>query len=193
MSSQVPGYQMEGIMNGMKQILAIGPAKKLFIMMCGIAGSGKTTLSKAIMSLNPMIWTRLSIDEIIAEKHGLYNKDYRESEFEAYQTEAELEFRRRLDAWLADSLIGHGLILDRSFCSRKDRDEFRKIIEQGDAESRLVYLEAEKEVLWQRICDRGDIIKDANSALDISRDLFEAYVASFDRPANEQEHKISAV
>lgn len=85
------------------------------------------------------------------------------------------------------------MILDRSFWSRKDRDEFRKSIEHGGAESRLVYLEVEKEALWQRICDRGVTVKDANSALDISRDLFEAYVASFERPANEQEHKISAV
>lgn len=39
MFSQVLDFQVESIINGMKQILVIDPAKKLVIMLCGIAGN----------------------------------------------------------------------------------------------------------------------------------------------------------
>ena len=161
--------------------------KKLVLMMCGIAGSGKTTYSKAIVAGNPTLWSRLSIDEIIYEKHGMFDKDYPASQYSDYQAEADSIMRKNLREWLEqDSSFGHGMVLDRSFWRRSDRDEFRNIIQHGGGTVELAYLEANVEVLWTRICARSANGRDANSALEISRELLDDFVDGFEKPGVDE-------
>lgn len=161
--------------------------KKLVLMMCGIAGSGKTTYSKAIVADDPTLWSRLSIDEIIYEDHGMYDKDYHASQYSDYQAQADSIMREKLQHWLKqDSSFGHGMILDRSFWCRHDRDDFRQIVQDGRGTAELVYLDAGIEVLWTRICDRSADGRDANSALEISRELLDDFVNGFEKPGGDE-------
>ena len=45
----------------------------------------------------------------------------------------------------------------------------------------------EKQLLWQRIRDKREKEVNANSALDISRELLEEYVRGFENPDGEGE------
>lgn len=77
------------------------------------------------------------------------------------------------------------MILDRSFYSRKDREDVRKLVEDNGGRHVLVYLRAKsKDTLWERIVNRrakGDI--NADSAYDVTRDVLDRYWNGFEAPA----------
>lgn len=151
-----------------------------------LTGSGKTTLVKAITKSHPN-FHRISIDEIIFTKHGIYGIDYPASYdvYEQYSTEADAIY---LDTFQDLLKAGENIVLERSFYANSDRDEFRKIVEEAGARLVLVYLKAlDKETLWQRICWRAEGDKDANSALAITRELFDMYWDGFEGPEGEGE------
>jgi len=83
------------------------------------------------------------------------------------------------------------VILERSFYAKEDRDEYRNMARDAGARVVLVFLKAEgdegKALLWRRICKRSEGAKTANSALDISRALFEMYWEDFEDPEREEE------
>lgn len=78
-------------------------------------------------------------------------------------------------------------MLDRSFYAKEDRDYFKTMIEASCARWVLVYLKLETEILWSRICDRRKEEINANSAFDISVELFKRYVDGFEHPDGEGE------
>ena len=98
--------------------------RPVVLMLCGIAGSGKSTLAKAVVE-ELRQFTRLSIDEILFEKHGLFGVDYPADHnlYEQYQDEADQIYLEHFHRFLqADK----DLVLDRSFYAKQDRDEFKK-------------------------------------------------------------------
>lgn len=105
--------------------------------------------------------------------------------YEQYSTEADVIY---LDTFQNLLKEGKDIILERSFYAKQDREEFRKMVEDAGARLILVYMKAmNKEVPWQRICRRAEKEKDANSALVISRELFESYWDGFEGPEGEGE------
>lgn len=60
------------------------------VMMCGVAGSGKTTYAKRLESEG---FARLSIDEYIWSTYGRFGIDYPESTYTQYLASAETSFR----------------------------------------------------------------------------------------------------
>ncbi|KAK5075707.1 hypothetical protein LTR24_009951 [Lithohypha guttulata] len=156
------------------------------LMTCGIAGSGKSTLAKAVINELPH-FTRLSIDEIIYEKRGLYGVDYPASDtlYQQYQKEADKIF---IDLFRKLLKENEDIVLDRSFYSKEDRKEYKHMVDDGGGKWVLVYLKARsKEELWDRTCERSAKGKDANSAMDISRSTFETYWTGFEEPQGEGE------
>lgn len=132
-------------------------------------------------------FTRLSNDEIVNEKHGLYGVDYPAEDdlYQQYLGEADTVFHQRLRALLEE---GRNVVLDRSLYAKEDRDELKQIIGEYGGHWVLIFLKAaDKEKLWARIQDRSAQPKEANSALDISRDTFEMYWDGFEDPHGEGE------
>lgn len=132
-------------------------------------------------------YKRLSIDEIIFREHGIYGVDYPRDEnlYERYQEEADELYLDEFRNLLRD---GADIILERSFYAKEDRDAFRDMIISSGAKCVFVYLKAtDKEVLWQRICARSEGERQANSSLDITREIFEMYWRGFEEPKNEDE------
>ncbi|KAI1871370.1 uncharacterized protein JN550_004364 [Neoarthrinium moseri] len=163
-----------------------GDDRPLVVMTCGLAGAGKTTTAKAILGHYPN-FERLSIDEIVFAKHGIYGVDYPADEilYEEYLNEAGAIYLDRFQKLLRER---RDIILERSFYAKEDRDEFRSYIENEGARIVLVYLHAgDKERLWARICERSAKKKDANSAFDITRDTFNRYWDGFEAPVGEGE------
>ncbi|CAO2651800.1 Nn.00g000830.m01.CDS01 [Neocucurbitaria sp. VM-36] len=159
--------------------------RPIILMTCGLAGAGKTTLAKAIQAHHPH-FHRLSIDEIVYQNHGIYGIDYAASTslYAQYLDEADSIYLSNFQTLLAQK---QDVILERSFYAKEDRQKYRKLVEEGGRVV-LVFLKARnKEALWERICKRSAGIKTANSAFDITRDIFEMYWNGFEDPIGEGE------
>jgi predicted kinase len=150
---------------------------------CGIAGAGKSTLAK-LVAITHLSFTRVSIDAIVAEKHGLWGNDYAPDRYESYLDEAEEESIRRLRKLLSEK---RDVVLDRSFWRKADRESVRKIVEDGGGRWVLVYLKAERDVLWRRIQKRQEGGRDADSAYWITEKVLDGYVKGFEAPDGEGE------
>ncbi|KAI1385769.1 P-loop containing nucleoside triphosphate hydrolase protein [Hypoxylon trugodes] len=159
--------------------------KPVVVMTCGIAGSGKSTLSKAILANYPN-YERLSIDATLAAKHGIYGVDYPDEKYEEFQDEAEAECDVRLI-----SLLDEGkkdVVLDRSLYSKEDREKYKKIVEAHGGRWVLVYFNAkDKDFIWNRIVTRRQQGVNADSALVITKEILDRYWDGFDVPLDEGE------
>src|SRR5690349_5254343 len=107
-----------------KQVLQAAQAlletqRRVIFMMCGLAGSGKTTLAQSLVSLGCQ---RLSIDEEIWERHGRYGIDYDASDYDRLQVAAEARLRIRLEQMMS---VGTQAVIDFSFWSRSTRADYR--------------------------------------------------------------------
>ncbi|KAJ6000326.1 hypothetical protein N7481_000735 [Penicillium waksmanii] len=159
--------------------------RPIVVMTCGIAGSGKSTLSKWIIS-NYQSFQRLSIDAWIYKNNGLWGKDYAAEKYNAYQEEAEVALRSEFISLLREGV--HNVILDFSFAFRETRDEWKLIAESNGARWVLVYLDVEADELRRRVRARNLLEdKDGDSAFLVTEEVLERYLAGFERPNGEGE------
>ena len=153
-------------------------------MPCGLCGAGKTTLTTAMIAQQPTLH-RLSIDEIIASRHGLYGIDYPAEEYAIYQREADEVFHSYAEAMLAE---GKDLVLDRSFYAKETRDHFRQLVVRHGGRVVLVYLEPpSRDDLWKRLQARREAGINANSAVEITHDMLDQFWDGFEVPEGEGE------
>lgn len=159
-------------------------------MMCGLAGSGKSSLSHAIVAAHPE-FTRLSVDGIQYEKYGSYNVDYDPALYERYQEEANEIYEERLADLLAQ---GKDIVLDRSFYAKDDRDAFKERMEGAGARWLLVYHRCtDIERLWKRLEDRkarkgtlgGE--REGDATFDVTREILQQYWDGWEAPEGEGE------
>ena len=147
---------------------------------------------KSIVAHHPH-FTRISMDAIIFRAHGIYGVDYPASAslYAQYNDEADVVYIETFRRLLAE---GKDVAFERSCYAKEDRDEWRRIADEGGARVVLVFLRArDKEVLWERICRRSKAEKTADNALDISRETFEMYWDGFESPEGEGEITIDIV
>ena len=71
---------------GMSGEAAQSPRPSRVVLMCGVAGAGKTTYAK---ELEAQGYARLSIDEEVWERFGRYGVDYDPSMYEKHSAETE--------------------------------------------------------------------------------------------------------
>lgn len=149
-------------------------------MMCGVAGSGKTTLARQFEARG---MARLSIDEEIWSRFGRYGLDYPVARYEEFQVIA----RRHLDQELIMLLRGRTpAVLDYSFWKRADRDRYRALIERHQRPHKLIVLRVPPDVVRRRLAGRSYRCN-ANAAVPIDNDLFDTYARGFEWPSGEGE------
>ncbi|KAI8627115.1 ATP/GTP-binding protein [Xylariaceae sp. FL1651] len=159
--------------------------RPVVLMTCGIAGAGKSTLSKAMVSAHPN-FERISIDGTLAQKHGIYGVDYAPEKYAKYLDEAADECKARLTRLLTEG--SRDAVFDRAFWNKEDRDEAKRLIESLGARWVLVYLKApDKETLWRRIRGRREIGLNADCAYEITEDVLDMYWSGFEEPVGEGE------
>ncbi|KAK0629463.1 hypothetical protein B0T17DRAFT_186726 [Bombardia bombarda] len=165
--------------------------RPVVVMTCGIAGSGKSTLSKALISQHPT-YERLSIDNTIYSKHGLYGIDYPVEKITEYQEEAAFECEKQLRELLDKG--ERNVVLDTSLYSKEDRDFFRGLVEEKGGRWILVFFRpASKDIIWNRIERRREQGVNADSALDITPELLDQYWEGFENPVGEGEVVVDVV
>jgi predicted kinase len=96
----------------------VGDVTETVYLLCGFVGSGKTTYARQLEAEGV---ARLSVDEIVFERHGRHGVDYPESEHPSHWDAAVEEVDRRLNDLLA---AGKSVVLDFGFWSREDRDRY---------------------------------------------------------------------
>ena len=138
------------------------------ILICGLPGSGKTTLAKQLAAEAGAV--RLSPDEW---KHAL-GIDY-------YDEDARVRLESRL--WqLAHELLtlGQSVVMEHGFWARQERDELRLAGRSIGAKVELYYLEASVEELWRRLEARN--LEDTPGAVPITRSDLERWASQFEPP-----------
>ncbi|KAJ5815971.1 hypothetical protein N7447_008204 [Penicillium robsamsonii] len=159
--------------------------RPVVMMTCGLAGSGKSSLSKWILSNHPS-FKRFSIDSYIYTKYGLYGDDYPKDKYNEYQDEAESALRNDLVQLLRQG--SQDAILDFSFAFQETRDEWKSLIEGSGGRWVLAYLDVDADELRRRVRARNQLaVKDGDSAFFVTSEIVDSYIAGFERPTGEGE------
>ncbi|ETT48389.1 MULTISPECIES: ATP-binding protein [unclassified Paenibacillus] len=155
------------------------------VMMCGVAGSGKTTFA---LKLEQEGFARLSIDEDIWSTHGRYGLDYPEEAYESFKEQSERKLRKELIELLAGK---RHVVVDFSFWQKRRRDEYKELIEQHGGQWVLVHLKVEPVELRRRLRIRSARF-DANAAFTITGEILTRFLNGFETPTGEGEWIIEA-
>ena len=143
-------------------------AQPRLILICGLPGSGKTTLAKQLAPEVPAV--RLCPDEW---KHDL-GIDY-------YDEAGRVRLEARL--WrLAQELLGLGqsVVMENGFWAREERDGLRLGAWSLGAAVELHYLEAPVDELWRRMAIRNEEARPGTAP--IARDDLERWAQQFEAP-----------
>ncbi|KQX62637.1 AAA family ATPase [Paenibacillus sp. Root444D2] len=152
----------------------------LIVLMCGIAGSGKTTFSQ---NLEKYGYVRLSIDEEVWSTNGRYGIDYPVEKYREYLEEAHIRLRNKLVKLIEDK---KQVVVDSSFWNRSERDEYKRLIENSGGKWRLIYLKVHPDELRTRLKIRSQRF-DANAAFTITEDILTTFLNGFEEPRDEGE------
>ncbi|GGP08749.1 hypothetical protein GCM10011346_10160 [Oceanobacillus neutriphilus] len=169
-----------------KDILRQITSNPLIIMMCGVAGSGKTTFAQRLETEG---FVRLSIDEEIWKVNGRYGIDYPAEKYGDYQVEAERRLQNQLIRLIQDK---RKVVIDFSFWQKAKRDGYKQLIEKAGGEWRLIYLKVSPEIIRKRLDIRSKRF-DANAAFPITEDALTSYLNGFEVPSCEGEVVIESI
>jgi predicted kinase len=140
------------------------------IMLCGLPGSGKTTLAKAIEEEMPAV--RLCPDEwMTALEVGLFD--------EGFRTRLEVEFRRHA---LRLVRMGVDVVLENGFWSRAERAEYRQAARAAGVPVHLRYLDVPFEELVRRL----EVRNGSPGTVTITRALLTSYATLFEAPTKAE-------
>lgn len=142
------------------------------ILMCGPAGSGKTTIAKRLEAEG---MKRLSFDEE-SFKRGLITHPLSDA--------IHREIKKLLDQQLVDLLKENAdIVLDYSFWSRAMRDEYIKLLAQYKVEPDIYYVKTPREIVIERLMERQG---SHSNDIKVSRELAVQYYNNFEPPTNRE-------
>ena len=146
------------------------------ILICGLPGSGKTTLARQIERERPAL--RLSPDEwievILADPHDQAELDRLRTPVETVQWDVAM---RVLD-------LGVDVVIEWGFWSREERRTFRERAQARGARVELRYLHVDIDVLWQRLAARNADLPPGT--FHVTREQLELWASWFQPPTAEE-------
>ncbi|MBI5945729.1 MAG: ATP-binding protein [Chloroflexi bacterium] len=117
-------------------------------LICGLPGSGKTTLAKQLEALHPTL--RLCPDEwitfLLADVTDTVEMDRLRAAVESLQWEV----AKRL------LTLGLDVILENGFWSQEERASYRSQAKALGARVKLIYLNVDRDELWIRLSKRNE-------------------------------------
>ncbi len=150
--------------------------------MLGLPGSGKTQFSKELQK--KLNITRLSLDEEYFKIVGNSQQELRD-----FKLESEIEERLKLQ--IVELLKnGESIILDYCPWKKKDRDFFKKYIEDNGGVWKMFYLKTPKEVLINRLNKRNSYKHPEHQF--VTPTMLEDFYRRFDEPNGEGEEIVAS-
>ncbi len=118
------------------------------VILCGISGSGKTSLAKLLESYG---WVNISLDKLIWDRYGsaFHLLPFEEQKILTLNSEDQLNSRI-----LTELKKGNRVVVDSCLCKRLKRDQIRDMIQAQGYIPTLVYLKVSKEVCQNRLMRR---------------------------------------
>jgi predicted kinase len=143
-------------------------------LLCGLPGSGKTTLAKQIEVSQPAL--RLCPDEwiasILADASDLAELDRLRAPVESLQWDLA---KRAL-------LLGVDVILENGFWSREERESYRSQAEALGVRVELRYLDVPREELWKRLSQRNANLLPGTFA--VTKEQLDLWLSWFEPPGS---------
>ncbi|WP_329265576.1 ATP-binding protein [Streptomyces pseudovenezuelae] len=160
----------------------MSPRPPFCVLMAGLPGSGKTTLSRALTARG---FVRLCPDEEMYRRHGVYGVDFPRGIFPTLERpvleDVAVELRDHLKA-------GHDVVVDHGFWTPEDRANWRAIATDAGAVPVLVYLAASHEELWARISKRNEFHANDPNSIYFSESDLQRYRTRFIPPQADELH-----
>jgi predicted kinase len=146
------------------------------ILICGLPGSGKTTLAKQLEFSRPAL--RLSADEwiasLLADITNSVELDRLRTPVESIQWEVA---QRALT-------LGINVVLENGFWSQDERARYRSQAEAIGAHVELIYLNVERDELWARISKRNENLP--QGTFFIREDQLDLWLSWFEPPTADE-------
>jgi predicted kinase len=152
-------------------------------LLVGLTGSGKTTYARR--RLEPGGAVRLSVDERVHARHGRYGVDYPERDYLALEAPVVAEVREELIELVA---AGRSAVLDHGLWTRKERDEWKNLVQETGGRPRLLYFPVPREELLRRLEARNQ--REDGNALTVTPEALDDFFARFEPPHGEGEEVI---
>lgn len=152
------------------------------VLMAGLPGSGKTTLSRALTAQG---FIRLCPDEEMFRRHGVYGVDFPRGVFPAL----ERPVLEDMAAGLREQLkAGHDVVVDHGFWTPEDRARWQALATEAGAIPVLVYLAASHDELWARISKRNEFHANDPNSIYFSESDLQRYRKRFVPPQADEPH-----
>lgn len=141
--------------------------------MCGLAGAGKSTYARELEARG---WVRFTIDSE-AWQMGFV-------EAAAIPPEVAADIRARQRDAIARALdAGEDVVVDYSFWSRAQREDYRALGRSRGATVEVVYLETSEAVARRRLAERRGADSDD---FVVGAELLDRYIAGFEAPGSDE-------
>ncbi|CAN5631947.1 hypothetical protein BH23PAT2_BH23PAT2_04130 [soil metagenome] len=155
-------------------------SKPIVYLLCGLPGSGKTTYADKLVAQEGVV--KLSIDDELISSYGVMGKDYQPEKHREYKVIVLNKLKQRI---VESIRRGDSLVLDFGVWKQKDRELFRRIVEESDGICRLIYFKADKTLLLKRLLFRNEMENGSKNAVD--EDRLVDIIGKFEEPNNEDE------
>ncbi|MFF6990479.1 AAA family ATPase [Streptomyces sp. NPDC010273] len=160
----------------------MSPRPPFCVLMAGLPGSGKTTLSRVLTDRG---FVRLCPDEEMYRRHGVYGVDFPRGTFPTLERPVLDDVMGELGEHLGS---GHDVVVDHGFWTPEDRAKWQAVATDAGATPLLVYLAASHDELWARISKRNEFHADDPNAIFFSESDLQRYRARFIPPQADEPH-----